>query len=610
MTQVRNWPAVFQSGQDFTPLVIQYLQELEAELATFVAGGVQSVAAEDASIVVDGTADDPTIRTGTLDAIATQHPPVAAVALNAQKITGLAAGVNPTDAANVSQLPGAAPVSSVFTRTGAVTAQSGDYTAAQVGADASGAAAAAAAASLPVGSTLNAIATANATSADVALNSHKLTGLAAGTTAGDSVRYEQIPTALPPNGSAGGDLTGTYPSPTLAALGSATGPLGSATVTPIVTIDTKGRVTALSSATTVPTNAAGGDLTGNYPNPTLAAAGPGATGPLGGATVAPIVTIDAKGRVTALSSATITGGLAVFGDGSDGAITFNGTSTLLGIVPNPNSAENGVYTLARDVFLADGSALNSGISIKTNGYRVFCQGTFTNNGTIHWNGNAGAAQTTAGAELSNSTSSITRGTSGTAPGTAGGAGGTTTGSGGTGCTGVVSLGAVGGIGGTGTSGAGGAAGTQTNTQLAQELVPRMGINAALMAWFTAGTTTNPFSVNSIYGGTGGGGGGGDGTQGGGGGGGGGVVGVFVRTFAGTGAIQARGGNGGTPTAGARGGGGGGGGGVVVVISSSVSSGAISGQTIDANGGTKGSPHGGGSDNAANGSGGTVILLVN
>lgn len=39
---------------------------------------------------------------------------------------------------------------------------------------------------------------------------------------------------------------------------------------------------------------------------TLASVGPGATGPLGGASVAPIVTIDAKGRVTALTSATIT----------------------------------------------------------------------------------------------------------------------------------------------------------------------------------------------------------------------------------------------------------------------------------------------------------------
>lgn len=78
-------------------------------------------------------------------------------------------------------------------------------------------------------------------------------------------------TSAAPSGAAGGDLTGTYPNPTLAtAGGGAAGPTGSATVTPIVTVDAKGRVTALSFATTVPTNAAGGSLTGNYPNPTIA----------------------------------------------------------------------------------------------------------------------------------------------------------------------------------------------------------------------------------------------------------------------------------------------------------------------------------------------------
>lgn len=83
----------------------------------------------------------------------------------------------------------------------------------------------------------------------------------------------RLSNARAPSGSAGGDLTGTYPNPTLAAAGpGATGPLGGATVAPIVTIDAKGRVTALSSATitgTVPGGSAGGDLSGTYPNPTI-----------------------------------------------------------------------------------------------------------------------------------------------------------------------------------------------------------------------------------------------------------------------------------------------------------------------------------------------------
>lgn len=71
--------------------------------------GVNSVTAADTSIVVGGTASAPTVRTGTLDVIATQHPPVAAVALNSQKITGLANGASASDAAAFGQIPTALP---------------------------------------------------------------------------------------------------------------------------------------------------------------------------------------------------------------------------------------------------------------------------------------------------------------------------------------------------------------------------------------------------------------------------------------------------------------------------------------------------------------------
>jgi hypothetical protein len=111
------------------------------------------------------------------------------------------------------------------------------------------------------------------------------------------------------DGAAGGDLTGTYPDPTLVVIGSPAGPFGGAMEAPIVTIDGKGRVTALSSTPitgTSPGGSAGGDLAGTYPNPTLAAIG-SATGPVGSLNVIPVATIDTKGRVTALTSQSTVG---------------------------------------------------------------------------------------------------------------------------------------------------------------------------------------------------------------------------------------------------------------------------------------------------------------
>jgi hypothetical protein len=111
----------------------------------------------------------------------------------------------------------------------------------------------------------------------------------------------------PPSGPAGGDLTGTYPDPTLSASGVTSGTYGSSTAIPVVTVDTKGRVTNLSTqAVSIPSGSisvTGSDLTlsGNtgsaITNATLAS-----SGVVAGTYTK--VTVDAKGRATVGASAT------------------------------------------------------------------------------------------------------------------------------------------------------------------------------------------------------------------------------------------------------------------------------------------------------------------
>jgi hypothetical protein len=129
-----------------------------------------------------------------------------------------------------------------------------------------------------------------------------------------------------------------------------TGAQGSASVTPVVTVDNKGRVTALSTATITPAaigaiatsqlsslaTLTGGTLTttqmlaltgdvtsaAGSPATTLATITTAQTA-VGNANTVPVVSIDAKGRVTALTTATISGGSGT------GTVTTTG-STLTG----------------------------------------------------------------------------------------------------------------------------------------------------------------------------------------------------------------------------------------------------------------------------------------
>lgn len=256
-------------------------------------------------------------------------------------------------------------------------------------------------------------------------------------------------------------------------------------------------------------------------------------------------------------------GAGNFGDGSDGAITFDGTTTVLGLVPSAN-----VYTLTRDIFLSSGTVA-AGVTIKEAGFRIYCSGTLTNalTGKIQNNGNAGGAS-----------SAGTGGAAGAATGTgsaggigaAGGAGGSGNNAGSAGGNSAIGFpGATGGSGAGGGDGthAGGAAGTFT------ALVAAKGGARALFQAYACGVFGST-GLNVFGGGAGGGGGSGDNADAGGGGGGsgGGVCWIAARTLVNNGAITATGGAGsaGTSAAHNAGGGGGGDGGVVITITRSLS----------------------------------------
>jgi lysophospholipase L1-like esterase len=283
-----------------------------------------------------------------------------------------------------------------------------------------------------------------------------------------------------------------------------------------------------------------------------------------------------------------------FGDGSDGAVVFDGTTTILGMAPSSS-----VYTLTRDLFVTN-MTVNNGVTIKTTGFRIYGTGTLmtpiqsvASTGIIDCSGGNAAGQTAGAATANQSLSGSVGGGAGGAIGGAGVAGGTLTAAG----TGPL-MGGVGGIGGAST-GAAGAAGANTNA-VAQNL-----LNARTVHTATTGCAMGSFGafqkVLYVQPGQGGGGGGGGSAVGGGGGGGGGIVLIAAATINFLGSITANGGNGGNSTNGA--GGGGGGGGVVYLTCANL---GLLGTVTAAGGfpgtGTAGAP-------ASGGAGSVIITRV-
>ncbi|MBI3258552.1 MAG: hypothetical protein HYZ54_03590, partial [Ignavibacteriae bacterium] len=161
-----------------------------------------------------------------------------------------------------------------------------------------------------------------------------------------------------PGGNAGGDLTGTYPNPVLTTTAVVPGSYGSATQVPVFNVDSKGRVTGVTNTTisASPAGVAGGDLTGTYPNPTLTTTTV-TPGSYGSATQVPVFNVDSKGRVTGVTNTAI----AASPSGAAGG-DLTGTYPNPTIITNAVTTSKILDANVTTSKLADGSVTNAKVN--------------------------------------------------------------------------------------------------------------------------------------------------------------------------------------------------------------------------------------------------------
>lgn len=313
-----------------------------------------------------------------------------------------------------------------------------------------------------------------------------------------------------------------------------------------------------------------------------------------------------RGDATWAAVQVLSGAAFIYGDGQDGDIHFDGSTTITlatgtTIVPAAN-----VYTLPEDVCGHD-ITVDSGVTVWCTNWQLCATGTLTNNGTIHNDGKS-AVGASAGASTTGHKYAVNQAGAG---GIASAGNGTSTAN----RSGIVPFWSVTSAatagnngGGHGQGGGGGSAGANTGGS-SGTLTPTAAQNGRWIGHdgFVTGRTVGGTQLNT---GTGGGGGAvvgaGAGAASGGGGAAGGICYVGAQRIAGSGLFSAKGGNGGNATLGSVtgcGGGGGGGGGILTLAYST----ATGSWTTSVAGGTGGTGAGTGG-NGGNGSSGVLFRI--